>query len=306
VEYDRKSENGLVNQGWKDSSDAIFHADGSLAEGPIALAEVQAYVHLARLKGAALADLLEETGFAQDQRRRAEALRERFEKDFWCPELNLYGMALDGAKRLCRVRSSNAGHALFGGIADPYRASSLSDQLMDEAFFSGWGIRTIAACEHRYNPMSYHNGSVWPHDNALIALGMSRYELPKTAVLKIFSALFHASVFTDLHRLPELYCGFKREDGEGPTLYPVACSPQAWASWALFMLLQASLGLSIDCAARTVSFIHPALPEWFRELSIRGLRVGDAEVDLDIRRHSRDVEIQVVDREGQVQVMVTK
>src|SRR5579859_6491941 len=302
VEYARKSDNGLVNQGWKDSSDAIFHADGSLAEGPIALAEVQAYVHLARLQGAALADLLRETSFAQDQRRQAEALRNRFEKDFWCPELNLYGLALDGNKRLCRVRSSNAGHALFGGIADPYRASSLTDQLMDEVFFSGWGIRTIADCELRYNPMSYHNGSVWPHDNALIALGMSRYELPKTAVLKIFSALFQASVFTDLHRLPELYCGFKREDGEGPTLYPVACSPQAWASGALFMLLQASLGLSIDAAGKTVSFKHPALPEWFGELSIRGLRVGDAEVDLDIRRNSRDVEIQVVDREGQVQV----
>jgi len=154
--------------------------------------------------------------------------------------------------------------------------------------------------------MSYHNGSVWPHDNAMIAMGMSRYELPKSTVLRIFSALFEASIFTDLHRLPELYCGFQRGSGEGPTLYPVACSPQAWASGALFMLLQAALGLTIDAPGKKLTFKHPALPEWFGEVSLRGLRIGEAELDLDIRRHSRDVEIQVVSREGPVRVVVIK
>ncbi len=306
VEYSRKADNGLDNQGWKDSSDAIFHADGRLAEGPIALAEVQAYVYAARLQGALLADLRGDTAYANDQRRRAEALRDRFERDFWCPELNTYGLALDGKKNLCRVRTSNAGHALFGEIASPYRASTLTDILLDAPFFSGWGIRTVATSEPRYNPLSYHNGSVWPHDNAMIALGISRYEIPKSALLKIFTALFQASVFTDLHRLPELYCGFERETGEGPTLYPVACSPQAWASGAFFMLLQASLGLEIDTPGRKLLFKHPALPEWVGELSIRNLRVGEAEVDLDVRRQTRDVEINVVNREGSVRVIVTK
>jgi len=306
VEYSRKAESGLDNQGWKDSSDAIFHADGRLAEGPIALAEVQAYVYAARLQGALLADLRGETAYAKEHRRRAAALRDRFEREFWCPELNTYGLALDGKKDLCRVRTSNAGHALFGGIAEPYRASTLTDLLLDPSFFSGWGIRTVATSEPRYNPLSYHNGSVWPHDNALIALGISRYEIPKTSLLRIFSALFQASVFTDLHRLPELYCGFEREPGEGPTPYPVACSPQAWASGAFFMLLQASLGLEIDAPGRKLHFKHPALPEWVGELSIRNLRVGDADVDLDVRRHTRDVEINVVNRQGSVRVIVTK
>jgi glycogen debranching enzyme len=154
--------------------------------------------------------------------------------------------------------------------------------------------------------MSYHNGSVWPHDNALLALGMSRYEIPKAVLLKLFSALFHASIFTELHRLPELYCGFRRQPGEGPTLYPVACSPQAWASGALFMMLQASLGLTIDAVHNRLCFKNPALPEWLGELSIRGLRIGRGQVDLDVRRHARDVEINVVNRKGGVQVIVTK
>jgi glycogen debranching enzyme len=306
VEYVRKSAKGLVNQGWKDSHDAIFHADGALAEGPIALSEVQAYVHAARLQGAALADLMGEHAFAIEQRRRADTLRSRFNDLFWCADLKTYGLALDGRKRLCRVRTSNAGHALFGGIADPARASMVADQLVSETSFSGWGVRTVATTEARYNPMSYHNGSVWPHDNAMIALGMSRYAIPRPVLLKLFSALFHASIFTELHRLPELYCGFRRQPGEGPTLYPVACSPQAWASGSVFMLLQAALGLSLDAVRGRLHFQHPALPEWLGELAIRGLRIGNGQVDLDIRRHLRDVEINVVGRKGDIQVIVAK
>jgi glycogen debranching enzyme len=175
-----------------------------------------------------------------------------------------------------------------------------------ESFFSGWGVRTVATTEARYNPMSYHNGSVWPHDNSIIALGMSRYDLPKPILLKLFTALFNASTFTELHRLPELYCGFRRQPGEGPTLYPVACSPQAWASGSLFMMLQASLGMTVEASPARLCFNHPALPEWLGELTLRALRVGNAQVDLDIRRHERDVEINVVNRQGNVQVIVTK
>jgi glycogen debranching enzyme len=306
VEYSRKSTTGLINQGWKDSHDAIFHEDGTLAEGPIALCEVQAYVYGARLRAAALADLQGDRDFAAAQRKSAEVLRMRFADAFWCEDLRTFGLALDGRKRLCRVRTSNAGHALFTGIASPGQASRVADLLVGESMFSGWGVRTVATTEARYNPMSYHNGSVWPHDTSLIALGLSGYDLPKPILLKLFSALFNASIFTELHRLPELYCGFRRQPGEGPTLYPVACSPQAWASGSLFMLLQASLGLSVEASPARLSFNHPALPEWLGALSLRGVRAGNAQVDLDIRRHERDVEINVVDRQGNIQVVVTK
>jgi glycogen debranching enzyme len=306
VEYARRSEKGLLNQGWKDSHDAIFHADGNLAEGPVALCEVQAYVYSARLHAAALAETMGDREFAADQRRKAELLRGRFEEAFWCEELHTYGLALDGEKRLCKVRTSNAGHALFGRIADPGRAARVADLLVDETFFSGWGARTVATTEARYNPMSYHNGSVWPHDNAMIALGMSQYEIPKPVLLRLFSAIFHASIFTELHRLPELYCGFRRQPGEGPTLYPVACSPQAWASGAMFMMLQASLGLTIEAVPGRLLFNHPGLPDWLGEVNVRGLRVGNGQVDLDIHRHERDVEINVVNRRGDVKVIVTK
>jgi glycogen debranching enzyme len=306
VEYLRKSPKGLKNQGWKDSLDAIFHADGSLAEGAIALCEVQGYVFAARQRGAELADLLGEHQMASHLRIQAETLRKQFEEQFWCEELSMYGLALDGSKQLCRVRTSNAAHALFAGIADPTRAARMAEQLLGEAFFSGWGIRTVATTELRYNPMSYHNGSVWPHENAMIALGLSRYSHLKPMMMKLFSALFNASVFTDFHRLPELYCGFRRQSGEGPTLYPVACSPQAWSSGALFMMIEAALGLVIRPAAGRLEFRYPALPEWLGELSVKGLQVGKGTVDFDIRRHPRDVEIQVVDRRGDVEVVVTK
>jgi glycogen debranching enzyme len=306
VEYCRKSSSGLVNQGWKDSYDAIFHADGTLAEGPVALSEVQAYVYGARRRGAELASLLGEERLAGELRTKADLLQARFEERFWCDELSTYGLALDGNKRLCRVRTSNAGHALLTRLADSSRAARLSELLLGETFFSGWGVRTVAASESRYNPMSYHNGSVWPHDTALLALGMSQYPFPKTWILRLFSGLFHASVFTDLHRLPELYCGFRRKHGEGPTLYPVACSPQAWASGSLFMLIQAALGLVIDGIRGQIEFRNPALPEWLEELTVQGLSVGRGSVDLEIHRHPHDVEINVVNRTANVRVLIVK
>jgi len=303
VEYARRTDRGLANQGWKDSDDAVFHADGSLAEGPIALCEVQGYVYAAKRAAAGLADLMGERRRAERLRAEAARLRERFNEAFWLDDLGTYALALDGAKRPCRVRSSNAGHALLTGIADVANARRLVETLLAPASFSGWGIRTIAEGERRYNPMSYHNGSIWPHDNALIAAGFARYGFQRRA-LDILTGLFNASIFMDLHRLPELFCGFPRRPGEGPTLYPVACIPQAWAAATPFYLLQACLGLTFSHEKPQIRFTHPVLPDWLEWVEIRGLRVGGGQVDLALRRHAQDVGINVTRKEGDVEVAV--
>ena len=227
---------GLRNQGWKDSFDAVFHADGALAKGPIALCEVQGYAYAAKRLAAQCARRLGHAAAAESLDQAAAALAARFEEAFWSEDLGLYVLALDGEKRPCKVRSSNAGQVLWTGIASSDRARRVADALVSADFFSGWGIRTIAKNEPRYNPMSYHNGSIWPHDNALIASGLSSCGLKKHAE-KVFEATFAAATYMDLRRLPELYCGFRRRRGAGPTLYPVACSPQAWASGSLFMMI---------------------------------------------------------------------
>src|SRR5438270_1432607 len=238
VEYARRSKLGLIHQGWKDSHDAIFHADGTSAEGPIALCEVQGYVYAAKLAAAKLAKLFGDDVRARDLSKQAKTLSRRFEESFWCDELSTYALALDGRKQACKVRTSNAGHCLFAGIATQEHARRVAATLTDEASFSGWGIRTVATSEARYNPMSYHNGSVWPHDNSLIAAGFARYDL-RESTASVLAGLLDASLFLDLHRLPELFCGFPRRPGEAPTLYPVACAPQSWASGAVFLLPEA-------------------------------------------------------------------
>jgi glycogen debranching enzyme len=303
LEYYRATERGLANQGWKDSQDAIFHADGRLAQGPIALAEVQGYVYCAKQ---ALARCTERLGWGErSQRLKAEAdqLAERFDASFWCPELGTYALALDGEKEPCRVRSSNAGQVLFTGIAKPDRAIEVADGLLRPQFFSGWGIRTIANTEARYNPMSYHNGSIWPHDNALIALGLARYGL-RRSVERIFKGLFDATTYMEMRRLPELFCGFQRSRGRGPTHYPVACSPQAWASATPFTLIEASLGLQFDPAANEIRLRNPRLPAFLDELMLRNLQLKQSSVDLKVRRHANEVSVEIVERRGQVQVSV--
>ena len=305
VEYQRRSRNGLANQGWKDSYDSVFHADGSLAEGSIALCEVQGYAYAARLAGADLAAALGFHDRAIDLERAAERLRRRFEAAFWCDDLDTYALALDGAKRPCRVRASNPGHCLFTGIASTLRASRLAATLLGADSFSGWGVRTLAAGEPRYNPMSYHDGSIWPHDNALIAHGLARYGLEDEA-LRIFTGLYDASLCVELYRLPELFCGFDRAPGSSPTQYPVACSPQAWASGAVFLLLEACLGLEIDATARRVRFRRPVLPPFLEEIEIANLRVGEAELDVVLHRHGADVGIDLLRRSGKVEVLIVK
>jgi glycogen debranching enzyme len=310
VEYAPHGNKGLVQQGWKDSNDSVFHADGSLAAPPIALCEVQGYVYAAKLAASQLSSELGDERTCVELESQASTLRQKFEDAFWCEDLGVYALALDGdegkrkKKRVCRVRSSNAGHSLFTGIASPERARKTAQSLLERDFFSGWGIRTLASGEARYNPLSYHNGSVWPHDNALIASGFGRYGFRNLAG-RIMLALLDVSSTMDLNRLPELFCGLERRIGEGPTLYPVACSPQAWAAAAPFLLIQACLGLKIEGARNRVVFERPCLPEGIPQLSIRGLRVGSASVDLFFERQAENVRVQVLEKQGEVDVIAT-
>jgi glycogen debranching enzyme len=303
VEYRRASEQGLANQGWKDSYDAIFHADGRLAEGYIALAEVQGYVFAGKQLAARCAVRMGLPERARQLEMEAQRLADRFEEAFWCDELGTYALALDGAKEPCRVRTSNAGQLLFTGIPRADRARMVAADLMRPHFFTGWGIRTVARGEARYNPMSYHDGSIWPHDNALIALGLARYGL-KHSVEHVFGALFDAATYMDLRRLPELFCGFRREKGRGPTLYPVACAPQAWASATPFTLLEAALGLEFDARRGEIRLRNPRLPAFLNEVILRELKLGPASVDLRVRRHGDDVSLEVLGTRGRIQVSI--
>jgi glycogen debranching enzyme len=303
VEYRRASEQGLANQGWKDSYDAIFHADGRLAEGFIALAEVQGYVFAAKQLAARCARRLGSPDIAFKLETEAQQLAERFEQAFWCDELGTYALALDGAKQPCAVRTSNAGQLLFTGIVREDRARLVAADLMRPHFFTGWGIRTVARGEARYNPMSYHDGSIWPHDNALIALGLARYGL-KHSVEHVFKGLFDAATYMDLRRLPELFCGFQRERRRGPTLYPVACAPQAWASATPFTLLEAALGLEFDAQRGEIRLRNPRLPAFLNEVILRDLHLGPSSVDLRLRRHGDDVSLEVLRTRGRIQVSI--
>jgi glycogen debranching enzyme len=303
VEYYRQTKEGLANQGWKDSHDAIFHHDGRTAEGPIALCEVQAYVYGAKRHAATLAEALGYTDRASALASQAETLRLNFESRFWCEDLSVYALALDGAKEPCRIVSSNAGQVLFTGIASAERAERVARTLLSPAAFSGWGIRTIATSEPRYNPMSYHNGSVWPHDNGLIAMGFARYG-QKQAAARVFSALFDAAAYMDQRRLPELFCGFVRLERNAPTQYPVACSPQAWASATPLCLLQASLGLELLDRTGEIKFYRPLLPDFLDHVHLRNLRLSSGSADVLLHRRDDNIAATVTRREGDVVVVV--
>jgi len=303
VEYAKHSRKGLVQQGWKDSNDSIFHSDGTLADAPIALCEVQGYVYAAKLAIAEIARLLGDEQYAAKLASQANSLRSQFEEAFWCSELETYAIALDGRKRACQVRASNAGHCLYTGIASYDKAQYVAKTLLSSAFFTGWGVRTVAAGEARYNPLSYHNGSVWPHDNAIIAAGLARYGFKDLAGQILLSHLDVSSV-VELHRLPELFCGLDRRQGEGPTLYPVACSPQAWAAGAAFMMLQACLGLSIDCLRRRIVLDRPYLPQGIPQLRVGPLSIGDGSVKLHMERGAYTVQVHLVDKQGEVEVVL--
>jgi glycogen debranching enzyme len=302
VEYRAKAEKGLIHQGWKDSHDSIFHADGSLADAPIALCEVQAYVYAAKLIAARMATSLGRLELSEKLTGEAHALQEKFERDFWDESLGTYVLALDARKKACRVLASNAGHCLWAGIASPERAEHVMTTLLGDLLFCGWGIRTVASNEVRYNPMSYHNGSVWPHDNALVAAGFSRYGYKKEAG-KLLLSLLNVSAFMELSRLPELFCGFHKRPGvEGPTLYPVACSPQAWSAGAAYLLLHSCLGMAFVSDESKVRFTRPYLPGFIDQLTLRGLQVGSVLADLSIHRVADRVAIEVLNADSRVSI----
>lgn len=299
-------EAGLRNQGWKDSQDSVFHRDGSLAKGAIALCEVQGYLYAALKEAASLARLLGKDELPDKLLARADELKKNFDRIFWDSTLNTYVLALDGEKEPCRVMASNAGHALFSGIASPERALRAARTLTAEPLFSGWGIRTIGANEARYNPMSYHNGSIWPHDNALTGFGLASYGLTGH-FNKVFSAIFDAAASMEFQRLPELFCGFHRRRGVPPTLYPVACSPQTWAAGSLLYMLQASLGLHFEVEKKMIIFKRPALPEFLGYVYLNRLPVdGRGSVDLLISRYGEEITVESLRKPEDVSILIIK
>jgi glycogen debranching enzyme len=306
LEYAKVSATGLVNQGWKDSWDAVTHADGSLAPPPIALCEVQGYAYAAYLEMSYLAGRLGMPESAADWERMAGRLRESFIQRFWWEEEHICYLALDGEKKPCRVVSSNAGQCLWTTIVPPEWAGMMVSRLMAEDMYTGWGIRTLSATAAHYNPMSYHNGSVWPHDTALIGAGFAQYGRI-TEVGHLLGNLFGASLHYAGSRLPELFCGFARLGGYGPTRYPVACSPQSWAAGAPFLLLSSALGFLPEAEHQRLTLRSPALPSWMDSLELGHLRLGGQDLHLRFERSERgtsvilpdatEIEVHVVPRD---------
>src|SRR5882724_2183636 len=297
VEYQRRTPRGLANQGWKDSWDAIMHRDGSVAETPIAMAEVQGYVYEAKYRISSLLRHFGDISAADRLKREANELQRRFEKSFWMPKQNFYAMALDKAKKQVQVVGSNPGHLLFCRIVGKDRARAITQRLMAEDMFTGWGWRTLAASEPVFNPLSYHRGSVWPHDNSLIAHGMALNDLRGPA-LHCLTSLYQASVNLRDYRLPELFCGVQRREYDEPVHYPVSCSPQAWASGAMFLMLTSVLGIRPSAPRRELNIVNPVLPPWLEYLNIRNMRVGKSRVGLDFTRRGDRTFCNVVDLEG--------
>ncbi len=292
-----------TQHGWKSSPDAVFHADGQLAQGALALCEVQGYVYGAKLGAARIARSLGEMPRAIALVEAAQALQARFNSAFWCDDIETFALALDGAKQPCRVRTSNPGHCLYSGVAHAERARQIIAGFGDEQMFSGWGVRTVAESELRFNPMAYHNGAIWPHDNALLAAGAARYD-DKAFALRILVAQFEAARHFDLLRMPELFCGFRRRGREAPLHLPVACSPQSVAAGATYLLLQSILGITIDALDRQIVLAHPVVPEGIDEIRVRNLSVGMASVDFTVRRHAGSVSVSVERREGKLDLVI--
>ncbi len=304
IEYARETPRGLANQGWKDSHDAIFHADGRIATPPIALVEVQGYLYAARRGLAYVARRLGNTALARDLGRQADELQERFHGAFWMEEQGFFALALDGEKRPCEVITSNPGHCLYTRIVRPEVAPRVIKRLMREDLFCGWGVRTLAEGAPRYNPMSYHNGSVWPHDNALLAAGLRSYGAIAECV-RVASALFETAQRMEDCRLPELFCGFDRGERATPVPYPVACRPQAWASAATFSLLRALLGLTFNPRRSLIVFDRPRLPSWVGSITLHDLRLGEATVDVLVSDGERTTSsVEVLRRSGDVEVLI--
>jgi glycogen debranching enzyme len=303
--YARRSPVGLPNQGWKDSHDSVMHADGRLAEPPIALAEVQGYQYAALLGAATLAEALGRDAEAPALRARARRLQERFEADFWMPDEAFYALALDREGAPCRVISSNPGHLLWTRIVSDSRAQIVARRLMQDDMFTGWGLRTLSSRERQYNPMSYHNGSVWPHDTALAAVGMRNYGMT-SQFATLATGLFESVLQFDDTRMPELFCGFPRVAGHAPTRYPVACSPQAWASGVVFHLVGAMLGLRPEAADNRITLSRPTLPGWLTWIEARGLRVSKSRLAVRVSQGSDGAAVELLARDGDAELVVRR
>ncbi|HTE69076.1 MAG TPA: amylo-alpha-1,6-glucosidase [Actinomycetes bacterium] len=303
LEYQRSSPRGLVNQGWKDSHDSIGHVDGKLAEGPIALAEVQGYVYMAKLRMAEVFEALGNAPRAATLRGEAASLRAAFNEHFWVESEQFFAMALDGDKRQVAAISSNPAHGLYCGIVDQEKAGPMARRLLAPDMFSGWGVRTLSKSAAAYNPMSYHNGSIWPHDNAIIGAGLKRYGFAK-ATNRLATAMFEMAVTVDDMRLPELFCGFTRRSPNRPVAYPVACSPQAWAAGAPFLLLQAMLGISANAPANTINVNKPHLPGWLNTVELHDLRVGSSTVSVVFQRQGEMTGFSLLGKDGDVRVLM--
>ncbi len=303
VEYERRSSGGLINQGWKDSGDSVRDRSGAEARPPIALSEVQGYVFDAKRRMADLADMRGEHDLAERLRSEAEALRARFERDFWLADREFYAMALDGAKQPADAIASNAGHCLWSGIISADRAPAVAERLLGPTMFSGWGIRTYASDQPGFNPIGYHTGTVWPHDTAIAAAGLKRYGLHEEAN-RLIGAIFEAGQQFPDHRLPELFCGFDRTATAAPVPFPVACSPQAWAAGSTFQFVQTMLGLSAHADRRELELIRPHLPTWLGRVTLTNVRVGDAAVDLLFHRWRGTTSAEVLRKVGDVSVTI--
>ena len=305
IEYQRRSPAGLLHQGWKDSHDSVVHADGSLADGPIALVEAQGYVYEAKLRIAEVYETLGEPDRARELRAQAEELRVAFNEAFWDPEEGFFAMALDGRKQQVRSVTSNPAHCLYCGIIDDDKAALVAERLMAPEMFSGWGIRTLSSSSRAYNPMSYQNGSVWPHDNAIAAAGLKRYGF-HVATARIASGLFEVAAGARDFRLPELFCGFHRDESPAIVSYPVACIPQAWAAAAPFMLVQAMMGVSAHAPSNTLTVDRPMLPDWLGSLELRDVRIGRSRVSLSFRRSGAGTTgFSLLAQDGDVQVTMS-
>jgi len=302
LEYHKASVKGLANQGWKDAWDSISHCDGQIAQSPIALCEVQGYAYAAYRAMSSLAGYLGKEQEARYWEQRAEKLQASFLEHFWWEEEGLFYLALDAAKKPCRVVSSNAGQCLWTGIVPAEISGRITDRLMCEDMYSGWGIRTLSTHALRYNPMSYHNGSVWPHDSALVGAGFARYGRKKEAV-HLLRGLYQASLYFEGGRLPELYCGFPLRQGYGPTRYPVACAPQAWAAGAPFLLLNALLGLQSDAEGQRLILDRPLLPDWLQAVEVQGLRLGHKQIHLNFIRSGEQSRV-IIGADNEVEVCV--
>lgn len=299
-EYQTRSEKGYENMGWKDAGDAVVYPDGSLVKGPKALCELQGYVYDAKRRAAEGADYVGNSNLARQLREEAAELQRRFEERFWCEDLGYYAYALDGDKKPVKTIASNPGHLLWSGIVPPDRAARVMRRLREPDMWSGWGIRTLSASHPAYNPFSYQNGSVWPHDNGIIAMGFKRYGFAEEAAM-IARDISGAGSYFLLNRLPELYAGVQREPGNFPVQYLGANVPQAWAAGSAFHLLRAILGLDADAPTRTL-YIDPVLPPWLPDLTLRQLRVGRATLDLRFWRERDATRYEVLAKEGDVKV----